>query len=802
MANQLMRPQFFEGQFLGAEDLTATLDYARLANARHALGAHTWGIALGLGLKEVDGPGGEVLVFIEPGFAWDGFGRPIVLLTPASLPPEMFKSFVYDPLIDEPSGRLVEVWLRYREIQTQEPAPGFGPCVSGNNFARALESYVIEVGERDVAAMRDNIIVAGSSVKAEEAFRAFDPADPLIYDASIPHQSFPDANAKQRWLLPLGYVRWRPNPLASQPGQFKKTAPEDHAKSAAFRVLIGSVAAAIHAPEGVLRLKSRTQDASNVVSSDLVWVEGNLRVQGDARLFGSKAALLNALGQDEGAPLELRRAAAASGRSMQVRIGSAEAGNNHLEVGPETAAGFQPKFVVRDDGRVGIGNAAPGAKLEIFDGDLILKAAADDAGDLIFQDKNGAQKGRVWSKPAPGAGLHMSSGDNTPDITIDDQGRVGINTTAPDRAVTVSGAAGTYLNVKADNGAHEVLIGADANGGIVSTMTNHDLVFRSGGNATRMTIQAAGNVGINTTTPAVQLHVSGNRIRLEDGGKHIDLRTDGSAVDLHSETNSVFIRASGPAPNNNISMNSFPGDGSVGIGTSAPSCKFHVLDAKAGSSSTIGNHVAVVENIAGSSANVLALRMGIGSPQANNNFITFFGSAGAVGAIEGNGSGITLKTTGADFAECLPLDSGIRVEPGDVVAIVEGKLTLKTRAAQQLAAISTRPAIVGNTAPASVSQARVALLGQTPVKVRGSVSAGDVLVPSGLNDGVAIALSARDAIRKRRFDIVGTAWESSNREEVKSIRTAIGMISSVFMLLQASTARRRKVQKKRRSGRS
>src|SRR5215471_11554093 len=169
MANQLMRPQFFEGQYLGAEDLTATLDYARLANARHALGAHTWGIALGLGLKEVDGPGGEVLVFIEPGFAWDGFGRPIVLLTPASLPPELFKSYVYDPLLVEPSGRLVEVWLRYREIQTQEPAPGFGTCVTGNNFARALETYVIEVGERDAAAMRDNIIVAGSSVKAEEA---------------------------------------------------------------------------------------------------------------------------------------------------------------------------------------------------------------------------------------------------------------------------------------------------------------------------------------------------------------------------------------------------------------------------------------------------------------------------------------------------------------------------------------------------------------------------------------------------------------------------------------------------------
>src|SRR5262249_5804911 len=178
----------------------------------------------------------------------------------------------------------------------------------------------------------------------------------------------------------------------------------------------------------------------------------------------------------------------------------------------------------------------------------------------------------------------------------------------------------------------------------------------------------------------------------------------------------------------------------------------------------------------GANADVLALKMAIGNPQHNNNFITFFGSSGAVGAIEGNGSGITLNTTGADFAECLPLDSGIRVEPGDVVGIVEGKLTLDTRSAQQLAAISTRPAIVGNAAPVPARQARVALLGQTPVKVRGCVTAGDVLVPSGLNDGVAIALSASETIRKRRFDIISTAWESSRAETVKPIRTAIGMV--------------------------
>ena len=42
-ANQTQRPKFFEEQYLGAADLTAAVDYARIQQARHVLGAHTWG---------------------------------------------------------------------------------------------------------------------------------------------------------------------------------------------------------------------------------------------------------------------------------------------------------------------------------------------------------------------------------------------------------------------------------------------------------------------------------------------------------------------------------------------------------------------------------------------------------------------------------------------------------------------------------------------------------------------------------------------------------------------------------------
>src|SRR2546423_2173503 len=72
------------------------------------------------------------------------------------------------------------------------------------------------------------------------------------------------------------------------------------------------------------------------------------------------------------------------------------------------------------DGNLGIGTAQPGAKLEIRDGDLLLKAAANAPGDIVFQGVSGEQRGRIWSQPAAGgAGLYFASGTSAPALSID-----------------------------------------------------------------------------------------------------------------------------------------------------------------------------------------------------------------------------------------------------------------------------------------------------------------------------------------------------------------------------------------------
>ncbi len=85
----------------------------------------------------------------------------------------------------------------------------------------------------------------------------------------------------------------------------------------------------------------------------------------------------------------------------------------------------EERLEITDDNMMFIGN--PG------NGNFIFRApddAINDAGDIIFQRGNSpsySQKGRIWSESGSSAsGLFLSSGNNTPDITITSNGFVGI----------------------------------------------------------------------------------------------------------------------------------------------------------------------------------------------------------------------------------------------------------------------------------------------------------------------------------------------------------------------------------------
>ncbi len=66
---QMQRPNFFEGQYLGEEDLDLAVEYNRYRHSRHVLGAHTWGIATGLQFREEEAAGGGAEIAVQPGYA-------------------------------------------------------------------------------------------------------------------------------------------------------------------------------------------------------------------------------------------------------------------------------------------------------------------------------------------------------------------------------------------------------------------------------------------------------------------------------------------------------------------------------------------------------------------------------------------------------------------------------------------------------------------------------------------------------------------------------------------------------------
>jgi hypothetical protein len=434
------RPRFFEGQYLDAADLDAAVDYARAQLSRVLLGAHRWGIALGLELHEVAGPNNMVDVVVQPGYAWDGFGRPIVVAEPYKLPASLFAPF--DPDIvsggPPPPAVVVDVWLAYDETMTQAPRPGFETCDTVDPYARVREGFRIEVGPRtQVPARRDPISVAGRIVDAAQALRAFDATAPQLPDASIPYQLLPATGERALWLIPLGVVSWQPG----SPGTFGQRTPADLARSERAREYTGVVVRSVEATNGHVRVHDRARPYSQFATGELLWVEGDVRIDGDARLYGGMVEFADSLAESPIEPFRALRSDDLSGKKLQLAIGSDSAGANRLAVGPRTAQNpdvYAEHLVVTDAGKVGIGTSQPKALLHLKEDGLEIGTSATPEDNFYLQSNtDGPRALRIYNKDV-GAGSHITSFTAT--------GRVGIGTTDPTNVLHVGGSLGIRQN--------------------------------------------------------------------------------------------------------------------------------------------------------------------------------------------------------------------------------------------------------------------------------------------------------------------------------------------------------------------
>jgi hypothetical protein len=804
--DQTQRPRFFEGQYLGSDDLTDALDYARLQAARHALGGHTWGIAAGLDLREVPsiGDATKVSMVIDPGYAWDGFGRPIVVLEPYKIPEALFDSIKYDAVQDaDGKGRRTEIWLRYSEAGMKRPAAGFEVCDTANTYRRIQESFLVSIGCKLAHTDdHDPVTVGGKSGDALKALKFFNSKAPTIYDESIPQQTFPEEGERAYWFVPIGYVRWLP--AQSGAGHFVALSGTDKDKVRLFRRYIGTVAESIEAAGGAIRLRDRTVNPSTsyfkVTDDELVNIEGSERVEGDVNLAGGALNFRHADGTDRDTALRILRTGDSSssegGRSLQVGIGPDDQTDNKFSIGPmeiDTSKDpeeytVDPKVTVVSDGNVGIGTDSPEVRLHAV-GDRIRLESEDGTQRIDLRtDEDRVDVESTTSKLY----LH-SSGDETKSLNQviinpfndDGEGEVGIGTESPTEKLHV---VGDRIRLENSDASKRIDLCTDETAVDVRSDTS-DLYLRGKSRVLINPISGDGNVGVGTETPTQKLHVVGSRIRLatSTGSKQLDLRIDGSAVDLQSQKNKLYLRSSGGIGNNHIIMNHHSTeDGNIGIGLEEPVCKLHVAKDIAGAETTVANHVAVVENTSASSGgDVLALKIKDTSPDTSNNFITFFQNTTVIGRIEAfsvfGTVGVYLTSGSGDYAESLPrLDEKENLEAGDVIGSLDGKVTRRTAGAHHVSAITDRPIVLAN-APRPDDPRKfekVSFLGQVYVKVRGPVRAGEYIVPSGASDGFGLALPAEKINPQQAGQILGQAWESSTEEGAKRVLVAVGLPSS------------------------
>lgn len=207
------------------------------------------------------------------------------------------------------------------------------------------------------------------------------------------------------------------------------------------------------------------------------------------------------------------------------------------------------------------------------------------------------------------------------------------------------------------------------------------------------------------------------------------------------------------------------------------------------------NVVRIRNTHGGDGPDVLALQSGPSNPGPELNYITFYdGSGTSVGAVEGNNGGVNYKTSGADFAEEVPVVEGqSRPQPAELVGMHGGQASLQTENADRVMIASSHPAMTGNSysEAEATRHVEVAFIGQVPAKVRGEANVGDLIVASGRADGTARAVSPSEYRRSEHGPIAGQAWSAKSTSKVGTVTVVVGLGHSgaVAERLQAQKGR-------------
>jgi len=670
------RPQFFEGQYLGADDLESIVEYLRVTSARQNLGHHSWGVVAGLNLVSQSISDTAVEYYIQPGVAIDGYGRIIIVNNPARIETEQFVSIG--------SGN-VDVWIRYDESEFEATREGFNACSAKDEYARIKETYKIEVGNKtNILDHQSGVSVDDKFVvDAREALISVDSEAEILCDGSVPYQSLPVENDNFIWLIPLGHVKWSSAsnsflPLidpaeqeALESGAGGKTPEQVYESMMSGRTkrrLAGAIAESVFAADGVIRLRERTvpldpaketnticnllkiqsEDLQvcegKVKPKELIWLEGDTRLKGDARLFNGRLEFKDKDGKDyvertvDGhtvsaiTPLIMQRldVNARGGSDLQVMLGKSDDGINRLTIGNilfdgkdlcNLSISSENKIVFQDNGRLGIGTVNPDTNLESpytvrsFKEEVIENEDAENENKYnifrleTYQSDEGKNQWQMdlWEKEGTvRKSLNFTESDLVKSrFFLETGGNVGVGTTEPKEQFHVYGDdPAIFIDIDESSGLEktELKFGSDGDthASVYWSKDSQKLFFNHDG--VDSIVVNKNKVGLGTSRPKTTLHIAtGTDVKLGDNTGYL-LLGDVDNKNIAMDDNEVQARNDGDPSIlllqkeggdfsvhlGNDSEFRIKDNGRVGIGTSNPDVKLEVRgNIKMGSSGNL-----------------------------------------------------------------------------------------------------------------------------------------------------------------------------------------------------------------------
>ena len=146
--------------------------------------------------------------------------------------------------------------------------------------------------------------------------------------------------------------------------------------------------------------------------------------------------------------------------------------------------------------------------------------------------------------------------------------------------------------------------------------------------------------------------------------------------------------------------------------------------------------------------------------------------------LEYNKSGLEFASGNGDYAEWLERsDINEPISAGDIVGVHGGKISRKLENAEQFMVVSYKPAVLGKAPEAKQAYKgnAVAFMGQIPVKVIGSVTKGDYIVPHPSITGYGQAIAPEQMTLLDHAQAVGRSWETDRAEGPKMVNTVVGV---------------------------